>query len=70
MPPLSPVLTPANPQFESIHHSLRGSPSAVQITVQTLHKLHYAEPNDWSRPQPTGQAGEVIVVLTKRLRLA
>ncbi|NEP20044.1 MAG: hypothetical protein F6J97_24675 [Leptolyngbya sp. SIO4C1] len=68
VPPLSPVLTPTDPEFEMIHHSLRGSPRAVRRTIQTLHQRRYAEPNDWSGPQPTGQAGEVIVVLRKRLR--
>ncbi|NEP16020.1 MAG: hypothetical protein F6J97_03845 [Leptolyngbya sp. SIO4C1] len=69
VPPLSPVLTPDEPQFETIHHSLRGSPTGVHHTVKQLHHLRYADPNDWSKPQPTGQAGEVIVVLTRRLRL-
>ncbi|NEP15531.1 MAG: hypothetical protein F6J97_01365 [Leptolyngbya sp. SIO4C1] len=68
VPPLSPVLTPDEPQFETIHHSLRGSPTGVQRVVNRLHQLRYAEPNDWSSPQPTGQSGEVIIVLSRRLR--
>ncbi|NEP19396.1 MAG: hypothetical protein F6J97_21305 [Leptolyngbya sp. SIO4C1] len=69
VPPRSAVLTPADPHFETIHHSLRGSPAGVEQTVKHLHKLRYADPNDWSRPQPTGQSGEVIVILHRRLRL-
>jgi hypothetical protein len=59
-----------NPQFESIRHLLFGSPVAVRNAIALLHKLNYAEPNDWSKPVPTGQANEVVVVLIKRVRIA
>jgi hypothetical protein len=59
-----------NPQFESVRHLLFGSPSAVRSAIALLHKLNYAEPNDWSKPIPTGQTNEVVVVLIKRVRLA
>ncbi|MEO0521107.1 MAG: hypothetical protein AAF171_27880 [Cyanobacteria bacterium P01_A01_bin.116] len=48
---------------------LFGSLSAVQTTIRLLHKLHYAEPNDWSQPISTGRPNEVMVILTKRVRL-
>ncbi|NEP19854.1 MAG: hypothetical protein F6J97_23700 [Leptolyngbya sp. SIO4C1] len=53
-----------------MHVSVRGSLAAVQLTVQTLYKLNYASPNDWSQPQPTGRGREVIVVLRRRVRLS
>ncbi|NEP16471.1 MAG: hypothetical protein F6J97_06140 [Leptolyngbya sp. SIO4C1] len=65
---VSPTL-PEEPAFEDIHVSVRGSLAAVRLTIQTLHKLNYAEPNDWSQPQPTGRGQEVIVVLRRRLRI-
>ena len=58
-----------DPQFESVRHLVFGSRSAVQATIALLHKLNYAEPNDWSRPIPTGKYNEVVVVLNKRVRV-
>ena len=57
------------PDHETIHHLLFGSPATVQYTIQLLHKLNYAEPNDWSRPLPTGRPNEVMAILTRRVRL-
>ena len=53
---------------EPIRHMLFGSISAVQSTIRLLHTKAYAEPNDWSQPIPTGRAGEVMAILTKRVR--
>ncbi|MDB9527726.1 hypothetical protein PN498_17155 [Oscillatoria sp. CS-180] len=58
-----------DPQFDMVRHMLFGSVSAVQATIKLLHKLNYAEPNDWSKPIPTGKSNEVVVVLTKRVRV-
>ncbi len=54
------------PDKSPIRHLLFGSMHSVQTTIQRLHQLGYAEPNDWSRPIPTGKPGEVMTVLTKR----
>ena len=56
-------------QFEIIRHTLFGTLTAVQNTIKLLHKLHYAEPNDWSKPLPTGRPNEVKAILTKRVRV-
>ena len=42
------------PQREPVRHLLFGSLAAVQLNIKTLHKNGYAEPNDWSKPIPTG----------------
>ncbi len=55
---------------EPVRHMLFGSPGAVQVTIQQLHKLGYAEPNDWSQLLPTGRPNEVMAILTKRVRAA
>ncbi len=55
------------PQREPMRHLLFGSLAAVQLTVKTLHKMGYAEPNDWSKPIPTGRPGEVMAILVKHL---
>lgn len=60
---------PPTPTAEPVRHMLFGSPSAVRATIQTLHKLGYAEPNDWSKPISTGKPNEVMAILTKRVRL-
>ena len=52
---------------EPIRHMLFGSPAGVRQVIHLLHKLGYAEANDWSRPMPTGRAGEVMAILTKYL---
>ena len=59
-----------DPKFEPLRHMLFGSYSTVQATIKRLHKLNYAEPNDWSKPIATGQPDEVVVVLIKRVRVA
>jgi hypothetical protein len=53
---------------EPVRHLLFGSPQAVQITIKHLHRLGYAEPNDWSIPIPTGRSQEVMAILTKQVR--
>ncbi|MEM8503462.1 MAG: hypothetical protein AAF716_09945 [Cyanobacteria bacterium P01_D01_bin.1] len=62
--PLPP--TPTAPR-EYIRHLLFGTPATVQATIRQLHQLGYAEPNDWSRPIPTGNPGEVMATLVKRV---
>lgn len=57
-------------QAEPICHTLKGSLGAVKATIKLLYKLNYAEPNDWSAPQPTGRDNEVIVVLKRRIRVS
>ena len=61
---------PAKPESasqtkEPIRHMLFGSPAGVRQVIHLLHKLGYAEPNDWSRPMPTGRPGEVMAILTR-----
>ncbi len=54
-------------QPEPVRHMLFGSAPAVQATIKQLHKLGYAEPNDWSLPMPTGRPNEVMAILTRRV---
>ncbi|MEM7062977.1 MAG: hypothetical protein AAF572_07430 [Cyanobacteria bacterium P01_B01_bin.77] len=55
--------------YESERHMLFGSLNFVQTSIHILHKLNYAEPNDWSRPLPTGQPNEIMAILIKRVRI-
>ncbi|NEP20063.1 MAG: hypothetical protein F6J97_24775 [Leptolyngbya sp. SIO4C1] len=59
----------ATGKFETLRLIAIGSLPAVQITIKSLHKHGYAEPNDWSKPLPTGRPNEVLAILTKKLHL-
>ena len=54
-------------QPEPLRMILMGSPWAILATIKTLHHLHYAEPNDWSKLQPTDQPGKMMAILTKKM---
>ena len=56
--------------YETGRHLLLGSLSFVQTTIKLLHKLNYTDPNDWSRPLPTGRPNEVMVILTKKVKIS
>ncbi|MBE9069560.1 hypothetical protein IQ260_23215 [Leptolyngbya cf. ectocarpi LEGE 11479] len=56
-------------QYEAVRLIALGSLTVVRLTIQELHSKHYAEPNDWSRPLPTGRPNEVMAILTKRVRV-
>ncbi|NEZ55958.1 hypothetical protein [Adonisia turfae] len=68
MPKSEPAPLPEH-QFETVRHILFGTLTAVRNTIALLHKLNYAEPNDWSKPLPTGRPNEVMAILTKRIRV-
>ena len=65
-PIAAPTSTPLLPR-EQVRHMLFGTPTAVRSSIHHLHKLGYADPNDWSRPVSTGRANEVMAILTKRV---
>jgi hypothetical protein len=46
-----------------------GSPEVVDNFVMTLFQWNYARPDEWSRQLPTINPGEVMQILTKRVRL-
>lgn len=56
-------------QYEVVRHFLWGTLPAVMNTIKLLHTLNYAEPNDWSKPVPTGRGDEMMAILTKRVRV-
>ena len=56
--------------YETGRHLLLGSLHFVQTTIKRLHKLNYTDPNDWSRPLPTGRPNEVMAILTKKVKVS
>lgn len=55
--------------YDDVRIILFGTLNSVQSTIATLFKLNYADPNDWSRPLPTGRLNEVMAILTRRVRV-
>ena len=67
--PPSPPTPPASiVEPNRVRHLLFGTLTTVQTTIRHLHKLGYADPNDWSKPVSTGRRNEVMAILTKRVR--
>ncbi|NEP16015.1 MAG: hypothetical protein F6J97_03820 [Leptolyngbya sp. SIO4C1] len=62
-----PVSLDAAPQFETVTLSITGPLAGLRQMVNTLHKRGFADPNDWSQPQPKGH--EWVTVLIRRLRV-
>ncbi|NEP18657.1 MAG: hypothetical protein F6J97_17430 [Leptolyngbya sp. SIO4C1] len=62
-----PVSFDYSPRFETVKLSVTGSLSGLRKIVNTLHKRGFADPNDWSQPQPKDH--EWIIVLIRRLRI-
>ena len=64
-----------SPRRETVRHLLYGSLLGIvreasplgNRTIKILHKLRYAQPNDWSDPMPTERPNEWKCILTKRL---
>ena len=50
-----------------VRHLVFGSLSAIEACIKDLHRLKYADPNDWSRPLSTGRPNEMMAILTRRV---
>ncbi|MBD2256986.1 hypothetical protein [Pseudanabaena sp. FACHB-2040] len=46
---------------------LYGSLEVLDRTIKHLHTLHYADPDDWSDPIPSGKDNQWMAVLIKHL---
>jgi hypothetical protein len=57
------------PEPEKIKHILIGSKEAVIATIETLHKLGYANVRDWTPLLPTSNPGEVTSVLVRSIKV-
>lgn len=63
----TPPTSPSNAEPNRVRHMLFGSLTTVRATIRHLHRLGYADPNDWSQPISTGRPNEVMAILTKRM---
>ncbi len=70
---IPPIISSANlgdPTYGIARHLVLGDRPVLRLTIANLHKRGYAEPNDWSKPLPTGRADEHMVILTKQVPLS
>lgn len=52
---------------EFVRMTLVGSPKGVVKIMHSLHVKRFAEVNEWSPPVPTGNPGEVMRILIKKV---
>ena len=55
----------AEPDRESLRILVIGSRRGVLGTIQTLHRLRFAEVHEWSPLLPSANPGEVMSILTR-----
>jgi hypothetical protein len=59
------AIDPPSPEREALRILVIGSRRGVTGTIQTLHRLRYAEVREWSPLIPTANPGEVMSILTR-----
>lgn len=59
------AIEPPAPDRESLRILIIGSRRGVTVTIQTLHRLRFAEVREWSPLMPTPNPGEVMSILTR-----
>jgi hypothetical protein len=59
---------PDLPQREPIRVILIGSIPGINLVIAILHRLGFAEPRAWSKPQKHPTTGQPMRVLTKWIR--
>jgi hypothetical protein len=63
--PLDSPVEPTSRDRESFRILVIGSRQAVTTTIQTLHRLRFAEVREWSPLLPAPNSGEVMSILTR-----
>ena len=64
-----PATPPSEPKRDPLKVLIISSPKGVNSTIHTFYRLGYAEVSEWSKPQPTQNPGEVMSVLSRRIRI-
>lgn len=68
-PPTETLLEPAPGDREALRILVIGSRHGVITTIQTLHRLRFAEVSEWSPLLPAPNSGEVMSILTRTILL-
>ena len=63
--PLASKMPVATPDREALRILVIGSRQGVLGTIQTLHRLRFAEVHEWSPLLPSANPGEVMSILTR-----
>jgi hypothetical protein len=64
-----PATAPSEPNRIPLKILVISSPKVVNSTIHNFYRLGYAEVSEWSKPQPTQNPGEVMSVLSRRIRI-
>ena len=64
-----PANTSSEPNRVPLKILVISSPKVVNSTIHNFYRLGYAEVSEWSKPQPTQNPGEVMSVLSRRVRI-
>lgn len=65
--PTQMPVEPPIPEREPLRILVIGSRHGVTNTIQTLHRLRFAEVREWSPLMPASNPGEVMSILTRYL---
>ncbi|NET04444.1 MAG: hypothetical protein F6K16_06855 [Symploca sp. SIO2B6] len=72
--PAASVSRQSSPETTSSRESVKilvmGSLKGVNNMIQTLYRLGFAQPYEWSPPQPTANSGEVVSMLIRQLLIS
>ncbi|MBD2232111.1 hypothetical protein [Phormidium tenue] len=60
--------TPMEPTREPVRVILIGSSVGINLVIAILHRLGFAEPRSWSKPQLDPITGQPTRILTKWIR--
>lgn len=63
--PVDAEIESPTPDRESLRILVIGSRRGVTTTIQTLHRLRFAEVREWSPLMPTPNPNEVMSILTR-----
>jgi hypothetical protein len=61
--------TPSEPNRVPLKILVISTPKVVNNTIHTFYRLGYAEVSEWSKLQPTQTPGEVMSILSRRVRI-
>ncbi|MGB3309906.1 MAG: hypothetical protein WBG32_09130 [Nodosilinea sp.] len=62
-----PGLEPSDPR-EPVRVMLIGTATGMELVIAILHRLGFAEPRAWSKPQLDPTTGQPMRILTKWIR--
>ncbi|MBD2258736.1 hypothetical protein [Pseudanabaena sp. FACHB-2040] len=59
---------PVEPIREPVRIMVTGSAIGIELIIKVLHRLGFAEPRAWSKPQLDPNSGKLVSIMTKWIR--